>query len=914
MAKKPTYEELKRKMNELERKVIDADRDMSEQKKMIEALTESESKYRHIIEGIDEAYFEVDIAGNLTFFNDSLCRMLGYNSDELMGLNNRAYMSQKTSKKVARIFKNVYSTGQSANIFDWELILKDGSKIYLEGSVSLITSAEGNRIGFRGINRDVTKRVRTEKALRESEAEYRSVFENTGTATVIIEDDMTLSMVNTEFEKLSGYKKGQIQGKIKWTEFVHEEDLEKMKMYHAERREKGKQAPRQYEFRLVDKQGNIKHVFLNVGIISGTKKTVASLMDITAHKKLEEALRESERNLKAVLSASPVGIGLVVDRKLDWANETMYRMVGYEQGSLLRQSSRVLYADDEEYERVGRNLYSGITKSGTGTAETQWIRKDGTAFYCIIRCCALDSSDPFKRQIVAATDISKLKSAQEELAKSEEKYRLLVENANDAIFIAQDEVVKFPNPKAEELTGFSSEKLAKKPFIEFIHPEDRGMVLERHLKRLKGKDFPSNYTFRIINRSGQEIWVELSTVLISWEEKPATLNFIRDITEKKNFEIKLLQSQRMEAVATLAGGVAHQFNNALSAITGNIGLIEMDYPQDEGIMQYLKPMKDSVHRMAHLTNQLLAYAKGGKYSPKTISLTDFVEDALPLIKHTIKPSIRVETDLPHDILSVNIDITQMQTVLSAIIANSDEAITEKGRIRIIARNKEIRGEAVKIHPDFKAGTYVCLNVEDDGSGMDQETRGRIFEPFYSTKFAGRGLSMAAVYGVVNNHGGWIFVDSKQGKGTKVSIYLPAVQTGEEKAEVKRPGLVKGTGTILVIEDEESVMDLNRQLLERMGYRVLEARTGKEAINIAATFDGDIDLALLDIKLPDMGGDKIYPLLMEARPHLKVIVCSGYSIDGPVQDVLDAGAQAFVQKPFSPAAFSEKIREVLLKNV
>jgi two-component system cell cycle sensor histidine kinase/response regulator CckA len=197
--------------------------------------------------------------------------------------------------------------------------------------------------------------------------------------------------------------------------------------------------------------------------------------------------------------------------------------------------------------------------------------------------------------------------------------------------------------------------------------------------------------------------------------------------------------------------------------------------------------------------------------------------------------------------------------------------------------------------------------------MDEETKGRIFEPFFTTKFTGRGLSMAAVYGIVNNHDGWISIDSEQGKGTIVTLYLPAVEAKEEKPVEKSHGLIKGTGTILVIEDEEAIMDLNRQLLERMGYRVLEARTGKEAVDLAETFDGDIDLALLDIKLPDMGGEKVYPLLIKARPDLKVIVCSGYSIDGPVQDVLDAGAQAFVQKPFSPRPFSEKLKEVLAKD-
>ena len=635
--------------------------------------------------------------------------------------------------------------------------------------------------------RDISEHKQTTKFLEESEAEYRAVFENTGTAIVIVEEDMTISMANTESEKLSGYTKEEIEGKMKVTDFIAGEDLEKMQRYHAERREKGKQPPRQYEFRFADKQGNIKHLFINVGIIPGTTKSIASLIDITDNKRIEEALRESE-----------------------------------------------------------------------------------------------------------------------------EKYRLLVENANDAIFIAQDGVVKFPNPRVEVLTGYSVEELAKKPFVELIHAEDRNMVLERHLKRLKGEDFPSTYPFRIMNRSGQELWVELSTVLINWEGRPATLNFIRDITEKKKFEIKLLESQRMEAVANLAGGVAHQFNNALSAITGNIGLIEMDYSQHEGIMRHIQPMKDSVHRMAHLTNQLLAYAKGGKYRPQTVPLTDFIEDTLPLIQHTIKPSVRLETDLPNDILSVNIDMTQMQSVLSAIVANSDEAIAEKGRIRIIARNEEIGREVLKSYPDIEPGTYVCFKIEDDGTGMDEETRSRMFEPFYTTKFTGRGLSMAAVYGIVHNHGGWISVSSEHNKGTEVIIYLPAVEPVKDEVQMESPDLVKGTGTILVIEDEEAILDSTRLLLERMGYRVLEARTGQEAVDLAGTFDGNIDLALLDIKLPDMGGEKVYPLLMKARPDLKVIVCSGYSIDGPVQKVLDAGAQAFVQKPYALGPFSETLKEVLEK--
>jgi CheY-like chemotaxis protein len=223
-------------------------------------------------------------------------------------------------------------------------------------------------------------------------------------------------------------------------------------------------------------------------------------------------------------------------------------------------------------------------------------------------------------------------------------------------------------------------------------------------------------------------------------------------------------------------------------------------------------------------------------------------------------------------------------------------------------------ELIKDHPGLKPGPYVCLSIEDDGKGMDEETRTKIFDPFFTTHFMGRGLGMAAVYGIIINHDGTITVDSELGKGTVVRIYLPAIEVEKEVKQktVSRPDLQlpKGDATILVIEDEEDVMMFIRQILERFGYRVLEAMTGEKAVRLAKTFDGQIDLALLDIKLPDMEGGKVYPLIMEARPDLKVIVCSGYGIEGPPQDVIDAGAEGFVQKPFLIAPFAEKLKEVL----
>jgi signal transduction histidine kinase len=252
----------------------------------------------------------------------------------------------------------------------------------------------------------------------------------------------------------------------------------------------------------------------------------------------------------------------------------------------------------------------------------------------------------------------------------------------------------------------------------------------------------------------------------------------KNITERKNIQARLQEAQKMEAIATLAGGIAHEFNNALCVVIPNIDLLKTKLPDNEEINKYTQPIQSSAQRMAHLTSQLLAYARGGKYRPQQISLNNLVRDTLPFMKHLIKAGIVVETDLAEDSCYVEADRTQLQMVLLAAMVNAAEAIETEGYIRLNIGREQIDGEFAKGHPHLKPGSYVSLTIEDNGSGMCEETRIRVFEPFFTTKFQGRGLGMAAVYGIVKNHDGLVVVDSELGKGTVVRIYLPETDTGD----------------------------------------------------------------------------------------------------------------------------------------
>lgn len=516
------------------------------------------------------------------------------------------------------------------------------------------------------------------------------------------------------------------------------------------------------------------------------------------------------------------------------------------------------------------------------------------------------------------------------LRKSEKQYRLLAENVTDIIWILSLETMKFSyvSPSVLRVRGFTPEEAVNQGIEDIVPPdslEDIIGILSEELE-MDGKDGVDPERSRTLEieesrKDGSYKWAEATVTFIRDDDgKPLeVLGVTRDIhdrkqseKEKKDIGKKLQQAQKMEAIANLAGGIAHQFNNALSIVMGRMEILDLDL-SDEKIKKNFGPVRKTFDRMVGLTEQLLAYARGGKYQAASISMAQFVQNTLPLIEHTVKPSIRVEADLPPNIPIVKADSTQMQMVLSALLSNASEATQEKGYIRISCREMIFNETEVDdFSPGIKQGRYVKLTVRDNGRGMDEETRGRIFEPFFTTKFQGRGLGMAAVYGIIKNHEGWIFVESELGEGTSVHIYLPVTEDKDTEAGIQageEPAMLEGTGTVLLIEDEELVMDVSRTMLERLGYQVIPACTGKEAVDRSRQFGGEIDLALLDIKLPDMEALNVYTELKKSRPALKVIVYSGFFQDGAASKLLDAGANSFIQKPFSMYELSKKIDEI-----
>lgn len=513
-------------------------------------------------------------------------------------------------------------------------------------------------------------------------------------------------------------------------------------------------------------------------------------------------------------------------------------------------------------------------------------------------------------------EISDLKEENAQLKMNDEQYRHLFDNTPAAISLAtlKGELIA-ANKTMTSMTGYSLAELKnmnlqdlyetpgdRKTLIDMLRKEGSLINTPMRLKRRDGSVYNALLTLSRIHQSSNDYLYQCICLDVSELDKIEA--------EKKVLQERLEQSRKLDSIAVFAGGIAHQFNNSLAAIVGNIELFEMTKKNTGEYSRYIKPVKEIAYRMANLTEQLLDYARGTDFKTKNISLTDFIKDTLPLLKHTIKPGISLHTDLPEKLPFVDGDYSKLHMVISAIISNSSEAIKETGNIWIKCKKTVLTSEDVKNMPDIEPGQYLELSISDDGKGMDKKTRNRIFEPFFSTKFYGNGLGMSAVYGIIKKHEGAIIIESAKNKGTCIKIYFRAVEKKPDTVQADKSRMSKITGNVLLVEDEQIVMDVNAAILEKLGFNVLKAKTGQEAVDIAKSFSGEIDLTLLDVMLPDMEGNEVYLNLKKLRPGVRVIVCSGYSSDGPAQGIIDAGAQGYIQKPFSFKMLSEKISEVL----
>jgi PAS domain S-box-containing protein len=508
----------------------------------------------------------------------------------------------------------------------------------------------------------------------------------------------------------------------------------------------------------------------------------------------------------------------------------------------------------------------------------------------------------FKNEIVGLEETYS-RDIVKELLSVKRHLEVVLSSISEGIFeITSEARIVYANPTAIFIVGMAEEQILSLHVLELFHEIDRARV-DKLFKSVI--DIPRNAngdSYRLMN--GKEVSVNIFP--ISDEEKKSVL-VINDVSDRKRMETELRQAHKIEAIGTLAGGIAHDFNNLLMGIQGYTSLMLFDMNTNHPFHDKLKRIEDQVRSGAELTKQLLGFARGGRYEVKVADMNEIMDKTSAMFGRT-KKEISVHRRFDENLWAVEVDRGQIEQVLLNLYVNAWQAMPNGGNLYLETANVVVDKEYMKPY-SVKIGRYVKVSVTDTGVGMDEKTKERVFDPFFTTKEMGRGtgLGLASTYGIVKGHKGIINVYSEKGNGTTFTIYLPASNKEIIKEETIPLDVMKGEGTILLIDDENTILDVSRELLEMLGYRVCVARSGREAIEIYKAQKDTIDLVILDMIMPSMGGGETFEYLKQINCDVKVILSSGYSINGKAKEIMDRGCRSFIQKPFQVHELSERIR-------
>ena len=904
--------------------------DITERKLSEKALQESEARYRLLFESNPHPMWVYDLE-TLRFLavNEAAVRHYGYSCEEFLAM---AITDIRPHEDVPALVEHV---SRNASLLDeagvWRHRKKDGQIIEVE-----VTS---HRLVFAGreaevvLAHDVTERNKVEAALRLAEEKYRSIFENAVEGIFQSTLEGRFISVNPAFARILGYESPEdVIANRTDIEGQHYVDPNVRSGLERMLREHGMVVG--FECEVFRKDFSKIWVIENIRIIRDENGAViyyeGSIEEVTERKRAEEErsqltveIETQRQRLNNIIANVP---GVVWEtwgepdaskQRIEFVSDHVESMVGYSVEEWLATPNfwlTIVHPDDRE--SAGQKAAATFMDGKRGALEFRWIAKDGHEVWVESNTAViLDGQGQPVGMRGVTVDITERKRAEQDLKLSEERYRELIENAHDIIYTHDLEGnYTSVNKAGEQIMGYTREESLKMNLTQTIAPEFVERARQMIRRKLDGENVTA-YDLEVLAKNGRKIAVEVNTRIIHKNGVPVGVQGIaRDVTERKQLEAQFRQSQKMEAIGQLAGGIAHDFNNLLTAITGYSELTLRRLQSEDPLRRNIEEIKKAGDRAASLTRQLLAFSRKQVLQPQVLDLNSIISDLEKMLSRLIGEDVNLRTSLEPQIGSIKADPGQIEQVIMNLAVNARDAMPEGGKLTIETKNVYLDEEYTKRHITINPGPYVLLAMTDTGTGIDETTRVRIFEPFYTTKEIGKGtgLGLSTVYGIVQQSGGNIWVYSEVGVGTTFKVYLPRVDEGaqEYKRTTQTEVVLQGSGTILLAEDEELVRTLAREVLKTYGYHVLEAANGGAALLICENYKGAIDLLITDVVMPEMGGRDLAVRLKQLLPELKVIYMSGYTDDAILhQGVLEEGAN-FIQKPFSPVALARKVGDVL----
>ncbi len=515
--------------------------------------------------------------------------------------------------------------------------------------------------------------------------------------------------------------------------------------------------------------------------------------------------------------------------------------------------------------------------------------------------------------VLVLRDMSKQVQAQNKLSESEERYRHFFEEDLAGYFLAKSNgCIIACNPSFARFLGFANPEEAHEGSLANLFPD--GEAFRTFLELLRRRKKLQYHQMELRHRDGKCIYV-IGNVIGTFDGHGSLMTikgYLFDITERMELEEQLRQTQKLDSIGILAGGVAHDFNNILGAVLGYASLLKMKISEDHPYFTYVDTIERSASRASELTSQLLAFARGGKYSVRPVNVNKIVNETLQIIRSTFDKLIEIKTQFREPLPTVEADSGQLQQVVMNLCVNARDAMRNGGTLVVETNVVQLQDDNLKPHVDAKPGSYVTLSVSDTGSGMDKKTLQRIFEPFFTTKENGKGtgLGLAMVYGVVKSHGGFIRVYSELKEGSIFTVYLPICDKEEPQFATHLEEPMGGKEVIMVVDDEESIREFSKELLESYGYRVLLAEDGIQSIETYKKHKHEVSLVILDLMMPRMGGREAFQYLKKLNPKVKALLSTGFSQNAKGQEITEAGIAGFIQKPYHGKDLLHMVRQTL----
>ncbi len=897
-----------------------------------QALTEVEEqwrksweRYRLITETIHDLIITTNLDWKITYVNKAVRDLLG--DIDPVGISITDFTPPELSHKQRAMMKRRLEGYDGILSYEWKAVDTAGRVVILD-VLSQTVKENQKPVGMMFIARDITSRKKADEALAESENKYRLVVENAREAIMIMQD-AKLVFANQMTQDLTGYTGSAVES-LPVTRFIHPDDVNLVIKNHL-RRLKGEIVPSVYSFRVITRQGETIWVELKATLITWKERpaTLNFMVDITERRAAQEAMRQLLERFDLATHAASLGVWDrdIQTNQLVW-NDRMYELYGVKKGDFSNTQEawlNLLHPDDvaPTLSAIQMAMDSGINSSDNNKyfSEFRIIQPDGTLKH--IRAygkVTLDAGGTPLRVTGINYDITSFKQADERLRESEFKYRSLFTEISEGfalhemIFDSDGKPVDYSfldiNPAFEKITGLAAADVIGKR-VRQVLPQTEASWIE-----IYGKVATTGQPVSFENyASAFDRYYQVNAFC---PQKGQFAVLFTDITERKKMEAQLIQAQKMEAIGTLAGGIAHDFNNILGAIIGYAGMAQDELPPDSPTIECIDEIFRASERAKKLVEQILAFSRRQDAERKPLMIIPLLKEIVKLLRPMLPTTIRIKEDFQVQDTSILADATQMHQVLMNLCTNSAHAMREKGGILTVGLRKIeiIEDRGTRYDDSLKAGTYLELKVADTGHGIDEKIRNQIFDPFFTTKKPGEGTGMglSVVHGIIKSYGGHIRLESQVGEGTTFFIYLPIHQKQNQSTIVKvKSATAGGTEKILLVDDQEMMLNMMSMALSRAGYQVTARKNSPEALELFRANPFAFDLVITDQTMPYLTGADMAKQMLQIRPSLPVILCTGYSSTVSADEASSAGIRAYVMKPVVVSEFTHLIRKVLTQD-